>query len=111
MDGGELYTHIVAAPGNRAHDGIDGITDDDRLLLDEQAERFVAWFERLLLQPDGGGDAWAPERLEYRFACSAPDGPDEQVLVAEEYAQGRLDWYAVDRDLGSTGLGEVPGAG
>ena len=66
------------------------------------ATRFLAWFERLLLQPPpSGDDAWIPPRLEYQFAASAPE-PDgtEKVYVADEYYQGRLDWYSLDVDAG-----------
>ena len=103
MDGGKLLDHLADAPGNRAYDGITGVSAADQTRFDDQAELFVAWFERLILQPPAD-DAWAPERLEYRYACSAPEPPGERVFVADEYAQGRLDWYAVDVDPGATGL-------
>jgi len=71
MDGGKLRDHLTAAAGNRAYDGIAGIAPADQSRLDEQAARFLAWYDRLIAQPPAR-DAWTPERLEYRFACAAP---------------------------------------
>lgn len=42
--------------------------------------------------------AWRPQRLEYAFAASPgarATGP-AHVLAAEEYVDGRLDWYSFD---------------
>ncbi|HEU5322327.1 MAG TPA: hypothetical protein VFX28_16095, partial [Methylomirabilota bacterium] len=74
--------------------------------VDALARRFVAWFERLVLQPrTAGEDAWVPDRLEYRFACSAPEEAGEKVLAAEEYHHGHLDWYNLDVDRAAAPLG------
>jgi hypothetical protein len=84
---------------------VTGVADGDKPTLDELAGRFVAWFERLVYQPPvADADAWLPDRLEYQFACSAPQGSGEKVLTAEEYYQGHLDWYNFDVDPKSTGL-------
>jgi len=110
MDGGSLYEHLKELPTNRAYDGVLGIADTDKPELDVRAERFVAWFERLLLPPSApGADAWDPARLEYRFACSAPEGSGEKVYAADEYHGGHLDWWAFDVDRGETGLGDTGG--
>ena len=58
----------------------------------------------------GKNDAWEPDRLEYRFACSAPEGTHEKVLASEEFYQGHLDWYNLDVDSKSQGLGRTAGA-
>jgi len=55
---------------------------------------------RLFTQPDTAGDsAWVPNHLEYQFAVGAQ--PDDReavpVLRADQYCQGRLDWYSFDR--------------
>jgi hypothetical protein len=74
--------------------------------LKDLAKDFRRWFYRLYSQPQTGvEDAWAPSYLEYQFAVSAPEdegGKERAVLAAEQYHQGRLDWYAfdIDRDLG-----------
>jgi hypothetical protein len=79
--------------------------------LDHCATRFVAWFERLLLQPQNNDDAWIPPRLAYQFAASAPlPGGTEKVYVADEYAQGRLDWCSLDVDAGTAALDPVAGS-
>lgn len=109
MDGGLLYAHLET-PTHHAYDGVDGITPADHAELDVRASRFVAWFRRLFLHPSGTADAWQPDRLEYRFAASAPTAGGERVYVAEEYAQGRLDWYSVDVDTTVAGLDPVAGA-
>jgi len=103
MDGGALYEHLIAAPGNHAYDGMP-VADAHKAGLDDAADRFVAWFRRLVEQP-AADDAWDPQRLEYRFACAAPDGDGEQVLVAEGYAGGHLDWPSVDYDPQAAGIG------
>ena len=108
MDGGALYLHLKAAPGNRAYDGV-AVADADKPALDDAADRFVATFDRLFYQGAGeANDAWIPERLEYAFAYSAPERQGEKVYVAEEYYHGHLDWYSVDVQP-DAGLGEVEG--
>jgi hypothetical protein len=113
MDGGALYQHLIANPANHCYDGVAGIAHTDQLPLDKAAERFVAWFARLILQPPpSGDDAWVPPQLEYQFAVSAPEaGGTEKVYVANEYYQGRLDWYNLDVDAGTTALDPVAGSG
>jgi hypothetical protein len=111
MDGGRLYLHLVKDPANRPYDGMSSVADQDKQDLDEAAERFVAWFQRLFHQPPAGDDdAWVPERLEYRFSLSAPESDGEKVLSADEYYGGRFDWYSVDVEPDSEGLGDVPDA-
>lgn len=97
MDGGLLYEHLIAATGNHAWDGVANIAGSDHEAIDQAADAFLAWFARLIMQPDAGGnDAWTPPHLEYRFAVSAPEPGGAKVYTAEEYYQGRLDWYSVD---------------
>ena len=108
MDGGALYEHLKVAAGNHPYDGVVGIADADKPELDLRAGRFVAWFERLFLQPPAEGeDAWDAARLEYRFACSAPEADGEKVYAAEEYHGGHLDWWAFDVDRSEPGLGDT----
>ena len=110
MDGGALYAHLIANPANHAYDGVAGIAAAHHDAINDAAERFVAWFLRMLLQPPPAGDnAWVPDRLEYQFAASAPlpDGT-EKVYVADEFYQDRLDWYSFDLDAGTPALDPVP---
>lgn len=97
IDGGALYHHLTEDSDHRASDGISA--EGFASALDTLGDRFVAWFRNLYFQPDRGKpDAWIPEQLEYRFACAAPRASGDQVLAAEEYYQGRLDWYCFDTD-------------
>jgi hypothetical protein len=109
MDGGLLLDHL-AKSGNHSYDGIAAIDPGDYAALEEREARFLAWFDRLFLQPPTtGDDAWIPPQLEYQFAVSAPE-PDgaEKVYTAEEYYTGRLDWYSLD--VGPGALDPVPGS-
>lgn len=110
MDGAGLYAHLKANPANLASDGVAGLSAGDKAAADTAGPRFVAWFEKMYLQPKPGeGDAWEPERLEYQFACAVPDGQGgEKVLTAEEYYHDRLDWYNFDWDKEQKTLGEPP---
>jgi len=113
MDGGALYQHLKADPANHAYDGVAGIAPGDpaATAIDDRAPRFIAWFERLIVQPPSDDDAWLPSKLEYQFAASAPlPGGGEKVYVADEYYQGRLDWYSLDVDPGTPALDPVPGS-
>jgi hypothetical protein len=85
-----------ALPANLAIDG------GDRPALDRVRDRFLAWFDRFILEPaaaDAG--AWSDERLEYACAVAAParpgpGAPAEVVLQAREYYGGTLDWHHFD---------------
>lgn len=110
MDGAALYAYLTSNSAHHAYDGI-AVAAGDGALLDDRAARFLAWFARLFLQPPpSGDDAWTPERLEYQFAASAPVPGGEKVYVADEYYQGRLDWYGLDIDAGIAALDPVPGS-
>lgn len=56
------------------------------------------WFTRVYNQPvSESNSAWRPERLEYQFACSAPElSGTASILTADEYYHGNLDWYSFD---------------
>jgi hypothetical protein len=111
MDGGSLYEHLLAAPANHAYDGVASIAESDHPAFDEAAEKFLAWFERLILQPPReGDDAWLPPRLEYGFAASTPKAEGaEKVYVGDGYSEGRLDWYSLDTDPKADPLGDGTG--
>jgi hypothetical protein len=106
MDGIKLYVHLK--DGGRASDDIPALTGLETQ-ADKIAERFVAWFEKLFYQPASPtANAWLPDRLEYQFATSTPQGQAEKVFAAEEYFQGHLDWYNFDVDPSRSVLGELP---
>jgi hypothetical protein len=111
LDGGALYEHLIASASNHAYDNVAGVAASDQSALDEAAARFIAWFERLIVQPPASGDdAWSPPRLEYAFFASAPEpGGGEKVYTADEYCEIRLDWYSLDVDAAGK-LEAVPGS-
>ncbi len=111
MDGAELYFHLAADPAHRAWDGV-AVPDADKPAIGQLADRFVAWYEALFHQPaDEPDSAWQGQQLEYRFGVSAPVGGGRKVMVAEEYYQGRLDWYNLDVDPSLETLPGDEGAG
>lgn len=96
MDGYALLEHIDG--GGAAADNIAGAMPDATKLA-MLAQRLREWLKTLVEQPpDPARDSWQPERLEYRFACAAPQGVDGFHAVADEYYTGHLDWYSFDRD-------------
>jgi hypothetical protein len=102
MDGVNLYQYLKDDASRHAYDGV-VVFGTHKGPLDIAAGKFLSWADNIFSQPEGPADnpAWNPERLEYRFACSAPD-PDpnaagaEKTYVADEYYQGTLDWYDLD---------------
>lgn len=111
MDGANLYFYLKADSQNHAYDGIALADDGDKAILDGLAGKFMQWYEQLFYQPSQGeNDAWQPRQLEYQFAVSAPQNDAEKVMVAEEYYQGRLDWYNLDVDQDRQSLGSDNGS-
>ena len=104
MDGGRFFEHLTV-DGGAAADGIASLVGKETQAA-ALAERFVAWFRKLIVQPDTQG-AWEADRLEYRFTCAAPQGPDEKVLVADEYYHGHLDWHNLDVDPAQSTIGDA----
>lgn len=108
MDGRKLYDHLMADATRHAYDNIKLADDANKPAIEAAEGEFIAWFDALFYQPlDERNDAWLPERLEYAFSCSAPQGATEKHLVADEYYHGHLDWYNLDIDPSGEGLGDV----
>jgi hypothetical protein len=56
-------------------------------------------FNRIFTQPDNATDlAWLQNHLEYQFSVGGQPVADgaQTILLAEQYHQGRLDWYSFD---------------
>ena len=100
LDGGALYEHLASGSSHHAYDGVVGIDPNDHDALDHAADAFMSWFADLIQQPPAD-DAWQPDRLEYRFACAAPVAGGAEVLGADGFEGGPLDWHAVDVDPGA----------
>jgi len=85
---------------------VSSISPTESNLLNQTAQAFVDWFDMLWIQPNGKA-TWAENRLEYQFANTVPnDSPTQaqHTLVANEYYQGKLDWYAYDLDTTASPL-------
>lgn len=104
MDGVAFLEH------NATHNAFDNVGADpsDEAKLTELAEALLQWFRELILQPSATSDAWLPSRLEYQFGCAAPAATNEMVMRAEEYYQGTLDWYALERRPAEAQLSRQP---
>jgi hypothetical protein len=94
---------LIAIENGQFDTWVDGQPDAGvRPILKELGRDFRLWFYRLYSQPGAvSEDAWAPPYLEYQFAVSAPADASEAkrtLLVAEQYHQGHLDWYAFEID-------------
>lgn len=94
MDGFAFYEYLKDTDNPQTASSVPMIVSDD---LDTLGKKFIAWYERLFLQPiDAKDNAWQSSKMEYKFNVSAPEDGGEKVLVADEYYQGHLDWYNLD---------------
>lgn len=92
LDGGALYEKI------RSGQSLSDFLGSSNAAADSVGAEWVAWFDEQYNQPvDETKDAWRPERMEYRFQAhlKAKNGAPVQ-LGAEEYYEGRLDWYSFE---------------
>lgn len=73
------------------------LTAHEEAALDKTANGLSKWLEKTYV---AASSAWQAARLEYQFANAVPNpqGGAHQALVAEEYYQGKLDWFAYDVD-------------
>lgn len=111
--------HLFDAAAFLADPDLEGSIDARSGLLPpelaEAAKRAAAgaraWYAALYLTPhDAAEVAWAPSQLEYQFSCATAPGPDQTVLTGDGYANGRLDWFAVDVSApGEGSAGSSPG--
>jgi hypothetical protein len=75
-----------------------GIPAGDKTALDGLGAALTAWFARMFSQPASPAEnAWKPAQLEYGFTVGTPPA-QQNVLVADEYYQGHVDWYSFDID-------------
>ncbi|MEQ8706056.1 MAG: hypothetical protein RIC19_19150 [Phaeodactylibacter sp.] len=92
IDGGALYNKL------RAGQSLSDFLTGSHPQADEVGEQWIAWFDEQYNQPvDETKDAWRPERMEYRFQAylKGRNGAPMQ-LGAQEYYEGRLDWYSFE---------------
>lgn len=98
VDGFLVYQAVQS--GAHLSDGVVNMGDPQHAqALQDAGAAFLAWFERNYAQPGLAGSAWSSSHLEYQFSCAAPqpDNPGSlDWLVADEYANGHLDWFSFD---------------
>jgi hypothetical protein len=97
-DGDRLYADLRAeSPKLPAEPAIDPA---DVTQVEAAAGEWLAWHESLFSEPAADDSAWLDERMEYAFAVSAPTSAGERALIAREYIDGQLDWYAFNSASG-----------
>ncbi|MFT6502850.1 MAG: hypothetical protein ACJASQ_002981 [Crocinitomicaceae bacterium] len=75
------------------------LSTNDQAKITDAENKFVAWVASLFFSPDS--NAWNENQMEYQFACSVSDKPagvgsEPEVLTADQYYHGHLDWYSFD---------------
>jgi len=116
VDGARLLQAIESEPDEHENWLLGAVPNEGlRGQILQAATEYTAWFRRVYSLPEDENDsAWSDSYLEYQFAVSAPAderGQRQTVLVAEEYYQGHLDWYAFDLDDSpGANLPDKPGA-
>jgi hypothetical protein len=96
MDGFALYQYLTSVVGRHVYDGL-AVLDVHKPALDAAGDRFVAFVERTVAQPQGQSNpAWQPRRLEDHFAVTAPTDAGSRTYAASEYYDRSLDWHDVD---------------
>lgn len=118
-DGVRLHSELRAtlAGAGGALPAEPAIAAGDRVVVADAARAYLGWYAAEVGDGVGaggagaggsvaggtgeGGEAWQRERLEYEFSVAAPAPSGEHVLVAPEYAEGRLDWPAFDHQAGA----------
>ena len=105
FDGFTLYSDIRTPDGAGTRFDVwmtaAGITATDQDRFRFIADDFDKWSRRVYSNSETSDSAWLPSQLEYRFSVAA--GIEEQqqqqrVLTADQYFEGRLDWYSFDLD-------------
>lgn len=107
IDGYVLYQWLLGAGNNPMEFVSETLTGAEQTVVNDTKLLFVNWLERNYELPANSEEsAWNSSQLEYQFAVGLASGPTEgDVLLADEYYHGSLDWYAFDYD----GTGADPG--
>jgi hypothetical protein len=96
LDGGALYLYLYASTTRK----VSTFLSSPNAAADLAGTALKDWFQRVYSQPGKTEtSAYQEDALEYKFALATPKRnrmPD--VLRAEGYPGGRLDWYSFDLD-------------
>jgi hypothetical protein len=97
LDGGAFWASLRAAGGPFEQVAV---AAGDQAEVAKAADELRAWFGRQYSQPvSEQDDNWAAEQLEYQLKCSLKQPGDKSLtLLADNYGQGTLNWYAFDID-------------
>jgi hypothetical protein len=103
LDAADLLAEVASGAHDTLVNGftsIPGVTAADVARLKKAGRDLHDWFVAQFSQPASDDDnAWQPRYLEYQFAVATDTADRAQtVLVADQYAQGHLDWFAFDVD-------------
>jgi hypothetical protein len=104
-NGFAMYVDMTTAGVNpaltRFREWLDGeatINGGDKISLDGLVTALTDWYARMYSQPSSAAEnAWKTRQLEYGFTL-ATSPAQQNVLMADEYYQGHVDWYSVDLD-------------
>lgn len=100
LDTAKLLADLTTGLHDTNVDSFGGLSIPDKTKLKTAGQDLRRWFLSQFSQPaDPTDDAWNNRFLEYQFAV-ATDTTDrgQTVLLADQYAQGHLDWFAFDVD-------------
>lgn len=97
LDGGAFWKSLLNAGG--PFETV-AVAAADQPEVTSAAAELRAWFGRQYSQPvSEQDDNWAPQQLEYQLKCSLRQPDDKTMtLMADNYGQGTLNWYAFDID-------------
>jgi hypothetical protein len=97
LDAARLFAETATDHDDRVDGFLLPVADSERL---KKAGRDLRdWFLAQFSQPAPGDDAWNARFLEYQFAVATETADRGQtVLIADQYTQGHLDWFAFDVD-------------
>ena len=106
-DGRLLYAALHPSSGGRVKLPADlPVVQADVTEVEKAAESWIEWCDNFFSEPPEANASWSSERMEYAFSVGTRLTDGEQVLTAQEYYGGHLDWYAFDANLEVT-LGAV----
>jgi hypothetical protein len=106
MDGYKFYQYLTEQGGKAADGLVVNAAEADK--INDLGKLFLSWFARQYTQPaEQSASAWEAERLEYRFSLAAQATGGEKRLNADEYFNGKLDWFNYDIDSDGPRLGAI----
>lgn len=76
--------------------------------LQDAVNDLLDWFAEQYPETAALGDAWNASQLEYQFQCALPEKQSQNTVVAaNEYYNGKLDWFAFDVETAANQRGPL----